>query len=1656
MAANVSMQAKPDPVALKRSLESDEPKNEVNGKRQRPAIAKSANGPKRDIGPRSEPKAEVEIDDEIETVAGANAPETADPDNNALDEPKLDGSSRAIEALEECILQLFQEDDQLSENDAGQTKLSLFRRIPQIHGQAIAMSKRGIRRIRGLLSACTPTRILQSIPDDTMSRIVGLLTAAVEVAGNMGLEDMLKSALDLASDAELSSDFCQRLDLALSVSCLGLEAASLIIDLAATGRVIATLFADTGASLNSRLQALLACILAAYDPIVALAGLPTLPEQDVISLVFASITITFSTSELLGVVVDANTFESIRRAAQSLLRQVFEFHVDQRTWMLEEILASLIRLPTQKRSQKAHRISGGKSVQFITVLLLKLLQGTAHSPEDLTAGFEGGALSAKEYRIMLQKHTKSVETAFSNTDFTVRYLISRCVKRDSKATANEAEYRALLESFIEDCIALLGHPQWPASELVVRIYSLHILELLDEEKSDISMKTLALDSAAQVASHIAQAQRDYEALVKSSGGVMLESINPSSSLEAVNRFHETSASLLEYLQSKATGGESTGAIPLYVSGWATSLIATLLKWRRRKGGASKTTNDQSVDDDDDDDDDDEDDGDGDGKSGSGSRANINGTSSNSDSDSESDSDSDSDSGKDCNTRSTAVGNGRDRAHDVSGSKCGPEKRKAIQSCLKDYMAITHRSTRAMLNHVTNASATDSAKALFLIMPLYRSFDMLLTQVIMALSASQVTLRSKAMRALNLIASHRPSVLYQANVKYAINHRLQDSSPQVREAAIDLIGKHIAQNPELTDQYYEFISVRVLDKGPSVRKRVLKILRDIYVSSSDLSQLVDIGVRMLQRTGDDERSIRELATKTLHELWFTSQDHTVIEDEDGARDATSGNVFNLLSPESQREMLKRVRVMTGVMEASRSREMSDLMAEIFEHVTTKSTNAEADVALLVIRCVIDALFEQLLRSEETGSDVVDSEGANDVYAAKATSSAMFSTAACLRFISALSAIAPDAVGQHAEMLSAYLKMTSAAEEDMLFNVLTIISNTLLYIPHPSTQFLGALEADLFSLLSSSPQSILSIVVPCLCTLIEKLTWNYGKLIRMFRSCVLQLYREHRRIAGGAATGAMSAKNLMRFVMLSGMTCRHFDFDQYREEYAEHFKDLEQIIKGTVPDFMNSTLLFFAAPPLPPSVQLAAIQMLGQLYIKQPRLALEPQARLLMDRVFAGEGVGHKLQVVRNLFEFLRADAKRYAERQKKESGKTREIDAKALVGNTGDMSEAGVGASLMQTYLDRVIDATFLSGSAPLRAAGFEVMSLVLEQGLAHPLKCVPALIALGTSSDAYIRNKSLKLHQDLCFKYASFIHSRDIEGVRLAYDYQVQIRGKAELVVGYSDSADVRDLPDRPVAHLQPLYSQLRSKRVRRNEFLALLVKTGDYDFGVGGGSGPSIDVSFTRFVAENLASLDYKYLDEVLHVIYQISAVMAGTGLNLYHQFEASGGTGAANGSGVLSVEQATEASACVGVMFALREFLKVHYNISEARCLSYNPSDSAGVRDKPVTWHHAQQGGGGQGRIEWDACNPFAVKRMESADDYEKQRAVFQRMMAGSLAAAEEESEIGEHARVDVGSENRSFDGRNDVVVAGSRALAAVDYENLDPDEELELLNMDDFDDA
>ena len=58
-----------------------------------------------------------------------------------------------------------------------------------------------------------------------------------------------------------------------------------------------------------------------------------------------------------------------------------------------------------------------------------------------------------------------------------------------------------------------------------------------------------------------------------------------------------------------------------------------------------------------------------------------------------------------------------------------------------------------------------------------------------------------------------------------------------------------------------------DTGLGVRKRVIKLLKSFYGVTDDNGRRIDIATRLVLRILDEDETVKDLAIKTIEELWF---------------------------------------------------------------------------------------------------------------------------------------------------------------------------------------------------------------------------------------------------------------------------------------------------------------------------------------------------------------------------------------------------------------------------------------------------------------------------------------------------------------------------------------------------------------------------------------------------------------------------------------------------------------------------------------------------------------------------------------------------------------------------------------------------------------------
>lgn len=120
------------------------------------------------------------------------------------------------------------------------------------------------------------------------------------------------------------------------------------------------------------------------------------------------------------------------------------------------------------------------------------------------------------------------------------------------------------------------------------------------------------------------------------------------------------------------------------------------------------------------------------------------------------------------------------------------------------------------------------------------------------------------------------------MKIALKRRVEDSSITTREAVVDLIGTHILQaqassnqaaaaaggsvTDHLDDDYFRFVLGRLNDAGISVRKKVVRILRDLCLQPNPHPRYSELAERLIMCVRDSEESLQSLSVTIVYEMW----------------------------------------------------------------------------------------------------------------------------------------------------------------------------------------------------------------------------------------------------------------------------------------------------------------------------------------------------------------------------------------------------------------------------------------------------------------------------------------------------------------------------------------------------------------------------------------------------------------------------------------------------------------------------------------------------------------------------------------------------------------------------------------------------------------------
>ncbi|GFN80172.1 nipped-b-like protein, partial [Plakobranchus ocellatus] len=193
--------------------------------------------------------------------------------------------------------------------------------------------------------------------------------------------------------------------------------------------------------------------------------------------------------------------------AMKLVTTVFARYSKHRQLILQDIFASLARLPSSKRNLRNYRLNSDESIQMVTALALQLIQCVVRLPdvnsEEKSSDEENKKGKASNAEESSSKATDNEVLIVSSYEIAMRTgynFLSVFLKRCT--TKGEEDYRPLFENFVQDLLTTVNKPEWPASELLLSLLGRILVQQFSSKSTDMSLRVASLEYLGIVAARL--------------------------------------------------------------------------------------------------------------------------------------------------------------------------------------------------------------------------------------------------------------------------------------------------------------------------------------------------------------------------------------------------------------------------------------------------------------------------------------------------------------------------------------------------------------------------------------------------------------------------------------------------------------------------------------------------------------------------------------------------------------------------------------------------------------------------------------------------------------------------------------------------------------------------------------------------------------------------------------------------------------------------------------------------------------------------------------------------------------------------------------------------------------------------------------------------
>ncbi|EMR61610.1 putative sister chromatid cohesion protein mis4 protein [Eutypa lata UCREL1] len=707
-----------------------------------------------------------------------------------------------------------------------------------------------------------------------------------------------------------------------------------------------------------------------------------------------------------------------------------------------------------------------------------------------------------------------------------------------------------------------------------------------------------------------------------------------------------------------------------------------------------------------------------------------------------------------------------------------------------------------------------------------SFNHILNILMGSMTTDQATVRSRSLKSINQVLETDPTILDgDSNVIRLILQCSSDTSPQVRDSALGLIGKCISMRPRLEQAMTQTVIERFIDSGIGVRKRAMKLARDIYLGNQSKDVRSVIANALLHRMQDPDEGVRELARQMIEEVWispFYKED-----------DSTA----------FKQSLTDHVALIVQTVKQGNTALILDKVFQTILSPESKFSDANVKVCTRLVANMFD-----LVNNIESGDPAVPSgKDALQVLMIFAKADPKLFTFEQIRLLQ-----------PHIASVSTSVEMSVSRA------VVVIYRRVLPQVSSVHTHFLQEVRRELLPAVSKVARTLLDDVVACL-WIISGLLQTTEHLARLVCSSLAAI----QKIKAMAVKGPLDQTRIRqfdRYSLIVGMAGKHCDLDSHAELFKTPCPKWQG---GPVSKLMVDVIIPFASPSQPEGVRKPALDAVGLICQSNPRNFVSANIYTTFQQVFDERNPVLEAMILRSLKEFLLMEEKR--SEQAATSATAAKEPVKRDLKVMGSTSFDDVASATTQRFLKEVTRIALATNDEHAFLA-MEVLGTINRQGLVHPKETGVTLITLETCPISKISELAYHEHRVLHEKYETVLEREYVKAVQSAFQYQRDV------------IKDVRGATEDPfTAKLHLLVEVLKiSKAKNRTRFLEKFVSSVDFDV-----TKLDVDqtipphVEFSRFIIENIAFFEFVTIGDVSSIVAAMEKIVTNTGSGIAQAIE-------------------------------------------------------------------------------------------------------------------------------------------------------------------------------